>query len=562
MARDKYQILGVSKNATTVEVRAAYLRLARICHPDLNPDNARAELEFKTIRLAYEAAICPEAGRLYDLRESDNSVVYAQDRRWTPSPDINWPKHGFDPQFDVTHSFRRRRNSRRRALVAGLCLLVLVSAVCGAYWMIASPDNTTDRNRLRSVRGELLGIAIGPSDRDDDVLVKSLVDSDNRDGDALLRSLNGLTKRDEHVLQKTLSDRTQSDDDVLLISFGGIDNRDDDVVVSNKKPQSQDVALVAEGFFFNSAIKPVAPRASTGPDVMTVSDPSAYEMPRTVNPVVDAVLDQVEGHHSWKPPQEVAMGEGSADLTVPWHSEMRIGDLTVAASSVAALDSLHTQGFAKVTDEYITAQLSGFVWPQINSTTEGVSGNPVSSVTENAYSPSPRLPDGTHPWEPGRWNAGVAPGHLSSEMMTSHQSRSIQPGDFAPVTDIAGMDNPATGDAANDQLATPSWRSTSITFETPTVPARPTSPYQNDSYRQPLPQPFRPQTPPKYRWESVTSSFPTAAPSYAAPSHPVPRYPIANTYAPTGYPPPAIVSTPILPSMNNGVASPMPDFNR
>ena len=52
--KDYYQILGVEKNASEKEIKKAFRRLARKHHPDVNPDDARAEERFKEINEAYE----------------------------------------------------------------------------------------------------------------------------------------------------------------------------------------------------------------------------------------------------------------------------------------------------------------------------------------------------------------------------------------------------------------------------------------------------------------------------------------------------------------------------
>ena len=50
---DYYSILGVSKNATSEEIKKAYRNLAFKYHPDRNPNNKDAEEKFKKISEAY-----------------------------------------------------------------------------------------------------------------------------------------------------------------------------------------------------------------------------------------------------------------------------------------------------------------------------------------------------------------------------------------------------------------------------------------------------------------------------------------------------------------------------
>lgn len=68
---DYYKMLGVSKNATEKEIKAAYRKLARKYHPDLNPDNKESERKFKEINEANEVLSDPENRKKYDKYGKD-----------------------------------------------------------------------------------------------------------------------------------------------------------------------------------------------------------------------------------------------------------------------------------------------------------------------------------------------------------------------------------------------------------------------------------------------------------------------------------------------------------
>ncbi len=64
--RDYYEVLGVERTANGDEIKRAYRRLAMKWHPDRNPDNAEAEVEFKACAEAYEVLSDAERRARYD----------------------------------------------------------------------------------------------------------------------------------------------------------------------------------------------------------------------------------------------------------------------------------------------------------------------------------------------------------------------------------------------------------------------------------------------------------------------------------------------------------------
>jgi molecular chaperone DnaJ len=64
--RDYYEILGVGRRATPVEIKAAYRKLALQHHPDRNPGDAAAEARFKELSEAYEVLKDEQKRAAYD----------------------------------------------------------------------------------------------------------------------------------------------------------------------------------------------------------------------------------------------------------------------------------------------------------------------------------------------------------------------------------------------------------------------------------------------------------------------------------------------------------------
>ena len=75
--RDYYDVLGVPRTASAKEIGAAFRKLARKHHPDLNAGDKQAEARFKEISEAHEVLSDPEKKKLYDAFGSDWAVAKA-----------------------------------------------------------------------------------------------------------------------------------------------------------------------------------------------------------------------------------------------------------------------------------------------------------------------------------------------------------------------------------------------------------------------------------------------------------------------------------------------------
>ena len=63
--RDFYEILNVDRDASLNDIKRSYRKLAKDCHPDLNPDDPDCEARFKEITTAYEVLVDEDKRQIY-----------------------------------------------------------------------------------------------------------------------------------------------------------------------------------------------------------------------------------------------------------------------------------------------------------------------------------------------------------------------------------------------------------------------------------------------------------------------------------------------------------------
>jgi len=98
--QDYYELLGVSRSAAVKDIRAAYRKLARKYHPDLNPGDKSAEEKFKQMQEAYEVLSYTKKRQVYDQFGFNQPG-----QGGTPPPGAGYGYSGGDAPEDVHFDF-------------------------------------------------------------------------------------------------------------------------------------------------------------------------------------------------------------------------------------------------------------------------------------------------------------------------------------------------------------------------------------------------------------------------------------------------------------------------
>lgn len=127
---DPYSTLGVSKDASTEDIKAAYRRIARRLHPDVNQNNPGAAVQFQDITVAYELLLDPDRRRVFDDQAQKRQAAdssYSFNLRVTPSKRVVTPMN--EPQViyllaEILPDSRAREENLKRDSRLNLTLVL------------------------------------------------------------------------------------------------------------------------------------------------------------------------------------------------------------------------------------------------------------------------------------------------------------------------------------------------------------------------------------------------------------------------------------------------------
>jgi molecular chaperone DnaJ len=135
--RDYYDVLGVNRSASDIEIKRAFRELARKYHPDVNPDAADAGEKFREINEAHSVLSDAETRTRYDrFGHADGSAEFA----------------GFgavvDAAQEVFNDVLRRRKTKQRGRDLRYTLEVTFEeAAFGCSKSISIPVTAVDGSR-------------------------------------------------------------------------------------------------------------------------------------------------------------------------------------------------------------------------------------------------------------------------------------------------------------------------------------------------------------------------------------------------------------------------------
>lgn len=171
--RDFYKVLGVSRKASTKDIKQAYRRLARQYHPDVTGDDEAATQRFREITEAYDTLVDPARRRNYDLfgRPDDSALAGLSDDLTRAFDQLKSlfvrgptePSPGVDAELDARVTFQEAWTGARKDIPV---TLTRPCATCHGTGTDAGKSCAACKGRGARIQTEQLAVTI-PAGVDD-----------------------------------------------------------------------------------------------------------------------------------------------------------------------------------------------------------------------------------------------------------------------------------------------------------------------------------------------------------------------------------------------------------
>ena len=159
--KDYYQTLGISRDASTADIKKAFRKLARVHHPDVAKDKKSAEEKFKEVNEANEVLSDPVKRKKYDQLGADWQNPQPQ-RRSSSGQEFNFGGTGFSDFFEQYFSGASRqgfpesgrttssRQPRRGGDIEGNILATLEEVMQGAVRPISLQTTSASTGKVET----------------------------------------------------------------------------------------------------------------------------------------------------------------------------------------------------------------------------------------------------------------------------------------------------------------------------------------------------------------------------------------------------------------------------